>query len=147
SVEPQINSVPNSLDPNLAPATNDIPVVASKPRKRRTLAYATAAVVLLLGIALAGRFFFTPKAGAGSSSFGSGLLALFDRADVTEVHVFPAEVNLCAKQARHSVVVQAVYADGATRDVPAGASFSLGNKALARLENYTLYPIENGKTD
>ena len=148
SAEPQINSpVPASLEPNPAPATSDTPVVTSKPRRGRTLVYAAAAVALLLGIVLAGRFFFTPKAGAGSSSFASGLLALFDRADVTEVRVFPGEVNLGAKQDRQSVVVQAVYADGATRDVTAGASFSLGNKALARLENCTLYPIENGKTE
>lgn len=138
SVEPEINS---------PPAIFEASVITSKPRKSRTLVYAAAAIVFLLGIALAGRFFFTSKAGAGGSVFGSGLLAMFDRADVTEVHVFPSEVHLGAKQDRQSVVVQAVYSDGATRDVTAGASFSLGNKALARLQSETLYPIDNGKTE
>ena len=130
-----------------APGPHETPVISSKPRRKRTLIYAAAAVVVLAAIVLAGRFFFTPKAGAGGSSFGSAFLALFDRADVTDLHVFPSDVHLGAKQDRQSVVVQAVYSDGATRDVTSAASFSVGNKSLVRLEKETLYPMADGKTE
>ncbi len=61
--------------------------------------------------------------------------------------VFPAEVNLGTKQDRQSIVVQAIYADGATRDATKGATLSVGNKSLVRLENGTLYPGADGKTE
>jgi hypothetical protein len=109
--------------------------------------YSAAGLVLLMGIALGGRWFFTPKAGASSNSPAANLFSFFDRADLAEVKVFPTEVHLGTKQDRQSIVVQATYADGATRDVTKGASFSLANKALVRLEKDILYPVADGKTE
>jgi hypothetical protein len=122
------------------------PVVARR-RRGRVAIYSAAAMVALLGIALAGRWFFTPRAGASSESPAASLFSFLDRADLAEVKVFPTEVHLGTKQDRQSMVVQATYADGATRDVTRGASFSLGNKSLARLDNETLYPVADGKTE
>ena len=41
---------------------------------------------------------------------------------LTEVKVFPADVNLKTRQDRQGIVVQAIYADGVTRDVTAQAA-------------------------
>ena len=49
------------------------------------------------------------------------LLAFFNRADLTDVKVYPPAVSLKTKQDRQSLVVQATYADGVTRDVSAQA--------------------------
>src|SRR5207244_1285066 len=51
------------------------------------------------------------------------------------------------KQARQSLVVQAIYADGATRDVTSDASYSLGNRKVARLTEHVLFPVSDGNTD
>src|SRR4051812_3186043 len=66
---------------------------------------------------------------------------------LTEVKVFPADVNLKTRQDRQSLVVQATYADGVTRDVTARASYSIGNKALVKLDQSTLFPVADGKTE
>lgn len=66
---------------------------------------------------------------------------------LTDVKVFPADVNLKTRQDRQSLVVQAIYADGVTRDVTAQASFSLANKALAKFDKFTLTPLADGQTE
>jgi hypothetical protein len=101
--------------------------------------------ILLIGVGIGARRYFTPKAGAAANR--PGLLAFFDRSDLTEVKVFPPQINLGTKQDRQSIVVQATYADGATRDATKEASLSIGNKSLVRLENGTAYPVADGKTD
>ena len=66
---------------------------------------------------------------------------------LTDVKVFPADVNLKTRQDRQGVVVQAIYADGITRDVTAQAAFSLGNAAFAKLDHATLTPLADGQTE
>ena len=65
---------------------------------------------------------------------------------LADLHVFPAEINLRTKHDRQGVVVQAVYADGVTRDVTPQATFTVGNKALVRLDKSTLAPLADGQT-
>ena len=65
---------------------------------------------------------------------------------LADVKVFPPEVNLQTRQDRQSLVVQAIYSDGATRDVTSEATISLADKAVARLEKQTLTPLADGKT-
>lgn len=77
---------------------------------------------------------------------GACVAAAKESKDLTEVKVFPMEVNLQTQQDRQSLVVQALYADGATRDVTAEADLSLEDKKIARLEKQTLFPIADGKT-
>ncbi|MDP3070581.1 MAG: DUF1549 and DUF1553 domain-containing protein [Opitutaceae bacterium] len=64
-----------------------------------------------------------------------------------DVKVFPADVNLRTRHDRQSIVVQATYADGVTRDVTAQASYALGQKSLAKFEKFTLTPIADGQTE
>ncbi len=68
-------------------------------------------------------------------------------AAIESVRVFPAAVNLTTAKDRQLVVVQAVYADGITRDVSKDAQFTLGNPALVRREGTTLWPAADGQTE
>jgi len=67
--------------------------------------------------------------------------------ELVELKVFPTEVRLRTAGDRQSVVVQAVYSDGVTRDVTAQAGISLGNKSLAKLQNAALLPLADGQTE
>src|SRR5688572_33246199 len=74
-----------------------------------------------------------------------GALTAF-AADLSDLKVFPAEVNLSTKNDPQSLVVQAIYADGVTRDVTAEAELTVTDKALAKLDKHTLHPLADGKT-
>ncbi|GAG02904.1 unnamed protein product, partial [marine sediment metagenome] len=56
-----------------------------------------------------------------------------------------ADVKLSNLRDRQSIIVQAVYPDGITRDVTDQASFVLTNPALAKLEKNLLTPLADGK--
>ena len=62
------------------------------------------------------------------------------------VDVYPPDVNLATARDRQSIVVQATYADGITRDVTALASMTAANPALIRREGATLLPVADGET-
>lgn len=66
---------------------------------------------------------------------------------VVSLRVFPAAVNLLTSKDRQVVVVQAVYADGLTRDVAMQATWTLANPALVRRENSTLFAAADGQTE
>jgi len=66
---------------------------------------------------------------------------------LTDLMVSPADVRLTTQQDRQSLVLQAVYADGVTRDVTDKASFAVADKKLARLAGATLHPAGDGKTE
>ncbi len=67
-------------------------------------------------------------------------------ATLTKLQVFPAEVNLSTAQDRQSMVVQALYSDGITRDVTNQTKVAPANPALIRYEASTLYPVADGKS-
>ena len=67
-------------------------------------------------------------------------------ADLSDLKVFPPDVNLTTKNDRQSVVVQGVYSDGVTKDVTTEASFALTDKTLAKIDKHVLHPVANGKT-
>lgn len=64
----------------------------------------------------------------------------------TEIRVFPESAQLKTQRDRQSFLVQAVYANGITRDVSAEAKIELTNPALCRLEGTTLHPTADGET-
>src|SRR4051812_18536916 len=68
-------------------------------------------------------------------------------ATLTELKVFPSDVNLKTQQDRQLVVVQAIYADGITRDVTAQAQYSVGNQKLVKFDQFTLRPLVDGTTE
>ena len=102
---------------------------AVRAPKRRLPVLALAAVFVVLALAAAAFVFLRGKGGGGLN-----VLAALTGPPPTEIHVFPTNINLTTKNDRQSVVVQALYADGLTRDVTADASFALANKSLAKIE-------------
>lgn len=80
-------------------------------------------------------------------------IALFTGADawadsaLVQLNVFPPEVNLTTSRDRQLVVVQAVQADGITRDVSKEATYTLANPALCRREGTTFFPAVDGATE
>ncbi len=68
-------------------------------------------------------------------------------ADLAELRVSPPDVNLATALDRQGMVIQAVYADGITRDVTDIAAWTLANPALVRREANTLHPVADGTTE
>lgn len=112
------------------------------PSKGKGLTLAMAAAFILLGVAAG--VFFAFRGGSGS---GRNVLWAFTGPSPSELRVYPTNVHLTTKNDLQSVVVQAVYADGLTRDVTADASFTVGNNALAKVEKGILSPLTDGKTE
>jgi len=78
-------------------------------------------------------------------SLGTGL-AQAEPAALTKLEVFPADIQLATAADRQSVVVQATYADGITRDVTGEAALTIADPKLARRDGSTLYPLADGAT-
>ncbi len=68
-------------------------------------------------------------------------------AAVSEVQVFPPDVNLFTARGRQTIVVQAVYADGITRDVTAQAKVTPANAALVKVDRNVVLPVADGATE
>ena len=62
------------------------------------------------------------------------------------VRVYPASVNLTNARDRQSLLVQAVYAEGVTRDVTDLAEFTLSDPTLARFDKNVLHGQADGTT-
>ncbi|MBL8848130.1 MAG: DUF1553 domain-containing protein [Planctomycetaceae bacterium] len=67
-------------------------------------------------------------------------------AELAEVRVSPPEISLTTSRARQSVVVQAVYADGITRDVTEQATYAFASEAHVRRDGNLLFPVADGET-
>ena len=76
----------------------------------------------------------------------AGQLAVADTTPA-KLNVYPEDVHLNTSRDRQSIIVQAVYANGLTEDVTDMAQFTLANPALAKVEEKTLYPQADGKTE
>jgi hypothetical protein len=63
-----------------------------------------------------------------------------------EILVYPPDVELTTARDRQSLIIQARYADGITRDVTTEAKLTLADAKLARFDKQTLYPLADGKT-
>ncbi len=72
---------------------------------------------------------------------------LADGPKPAQINVYPAEVQLTTVRDRQSLIVQAQYPDGITRDVTAEAKFSLSNGELAALEGNVMRPKADGDAE
>ncbi|MFG0297315.1 MAG: DUF1549 domain-containing protein [Maioricimonas sp. JB045] len=70
--------------------------------------------------------------------------AMLPAAELTELRVFPPEVSLQTNRDRQSIVVQAVYSDGLTRDVTDKAEWAIDNAGCIRRDGHMLYPAADG---
>ncbi|MCA9262491.1 MAG: DUF1549 domain-containing protein [Planctomycetales bacterium] len=64
-----------------------------------------------------------------------------------EIRVYPADVHLSTIRDKQSIIVQAVYADGTTRDVTELAKLTLSSDNVARLEGNFLSPLADGHAE
>ena len=67
-------------------------------------------------------------------------------APLTKIEVYPAEIQLTTARDRQSIVVQATYDDGITRDVSAEATITPANASLLKRVGSTFYPAADGAT-
>src|SRR5207245_10446191 len=129
--------------PRLSRAIDRLPVSG-----RAYPALVLAAVFLLLLVGAGGWWFLAGHhPGGAKTSAAKQVLALFTRPDLASIKVFPDAINLKTKQDCQSLVVQAIYADGVTRDVTSQASYSFGNRSLVKMDKQTLHPVADGKTE
>ena len=63
------------------------------------------------------------------------------------IRVNPADVHLTTVRDRQSIIVQAVYPNGITRDVTEQAKFTTANTALIRQEKNVFFPLADGTTE
>ncbi len=68
------------------------------------------------------------------------------RAPLRELAVYPPEIQLSTARDRQSIVVQATYADGITRDVTKDATLTLADPKPARRDGAVFYPSADGAT-
>jgi len=66
--------------------------------------------------------------------------------ELVSVAVFPAEVNLHNHRDRQSLVVQATYANGITRDVTAESKFTFAQPELVEFKDFVVWPKGDGTT-
>jgi hypothetical protein len=65
---------------------------------------------------------------------------------LVDVVVYPQQVHLSSARDRQTLVVQATYADGITRDVTSKATLNLADRDRVTLEGGQLTPIADGDT-
>lgn len=66
---------------------------------------------------------------------------------LSKVEVFPSAVSLLHARDRQSIVVQATYSDGVTRDVTEEAKCVFANPVLAKLKGNLITPAADGATE
>src|ERR1017187_6426876 len=67
-------------------------------------------------------------------------------APLASLAVFPSEIALTTARDRQSIVVQATFTDGITRDVTKEATLSLADPKPVRREGAVFYPAADGAT-
>ena len=66
---------------------------------------------------------------------------------LTKINVDPASVQLTTVRDIQSIIVQAEFSDGITRDVTEEATLKLASDQFARLDKNVLYPKADGKSE
>ncbi len=97
--------------------------------------------LLLLGLATIARAGDRPQADLPAEVFAPP-----HTAPLTGLAVYPPEIQLTTARDRQSIVVQATFADGITRDVTKDAALSLADPKPARRVGAILYPVADGST-
>ena len=78
------------------------------------------------------------------SSWLSGAAWATEAPALRALHVYPRDVQMTSSRDRQSLLVQAEYENGITRDVSTEATWALSDPALARIEGNVLYPLSDG---
>ncbi|MEC9009745.1 MAG: DUF1549 domain-containing protein [Planctomycetota bacterium] len=78
---------------------------------------------------------------------GVATMATAADSPLSSVSVYPDAVKLSTKRDRQSLIVQATFANGLTRDVTGEAKFSLADDKAATLSGHLLTPKADGKSE
>ena len=70
-----------------------------------------------------------------------------DAPELVKITAFPGDIQLSTQRDRQSVIVQALYSNGLTRDVSSEAEYSLADPTLAKLDAGTVLPVKDGATE
>ena len=70
-----------------------------------------------------------------------------DAPGLVKITAFPGDIQLNSLRDHQSVIVQALYSNGLTRDVSSEAEYSLADPALAKLEAGAVLPVKDGTTE
>ena len=97
--------------------------------------------LLVLGLAASAR-----AADAKPGELPAQVFAPAHTAALTELAVYPGEIQLTTARDRQSIVVQATFADGITRDVTREASLTLADPNLVRRVGAVFHPAADGTT-
>ncbi len=65
---------------------------------------------------------------------------------LASIRCFPDAINLTTARDRQSIVIQATYVDGITRDVTKDARIAAANPALLKRDGATFHPLADGTT-
>ena len=68
-------------------------------------------------------------------------------AELTKIEAYPANIDLSSSRDHQTIIVQAVYADGITRDVTSEATLAVADTNLITLKGTTLFPAADGETN
>jgi hypothetical protein len=108
-----------------------------------TTSIARFGLVCLLGLAGTGSLFAAP---ATHPDLPAQVFVPEKTAPLSKIEVFPAEIQLTTARDRQSIVVQATFADGITRDVTKEASIVASDAKLMRRADAVFYPAADGAT-
>ncbi len=108
--------------------------------KNRNLTSIVAAMILAAALPA------TEVAAGNPGTLPDQVFAPAPQAPLVSLAVYPPEISLTTTRDRQSIVVQATYADGITRDVTGQCNFALADSQLARRTGATYYPLADGST-
>ena len=74
------------------------------------------------------------------------MTAVTSAAELTEINVYPENIDLSNSRDRQRLIVQARFSDGLTEDVTEQATITNGNAEVLRQEGYLFYPQGDGET-
>ncbi len=80
----------------------------------------------------------------------AGALSQVNGADapgLVKITAFPGDIQLSTRRDHQSIIVQALYSNGLTRDVSSEAEYSIAEPALAKIESGTVLPVKDGATE
>src|SRR5215813_9552380 len=98
--------------------------------------------LVLLGLGASAR-----AAGAAAPELPAQVFAPAHTAALTDLAVYPGEIQLTTARDRQSIVVQATFADGITHDVTREVSLALADPKLVRRVGAVFSPAADGATN
>jgi len=66
--------------------------------------------------------------------------------ELTDVRVYPQDIDLTTQRDRQSIVVQAIHDDGVTVDVTDQSTFTFADPKLVKMDGNVVHPVADGQT-